>query len=100
MISKENSKVVMNSRDIPAIKLPSAIFSYRMLLGELLLIDRNESRQLVMKRMIAIVVISSMIVVLDTFNTFKEVSTIKQMPNKFDDAFKICGALSLLSFIQ
>jgi hypothetical protein len=61
----------------------------------LLLIDKKESKQLIVKAIIATVVISSIIVVFDTFNSLREVRMTKQIPKRLEDAFKICGALSL-----
>ena len=52
-------------------------------------IDRNENMQLAINKIMATTVISSIMVVSALFSNFKEVSTIKQMPNKLEDAFKI-----------
>lgn len=42
----------------------------------------------------ATMVTSSIMVFSDLSSNFKEVSTIKQMPSKLEDAFKICGDFS------
>jgi hypothetical protein len=60
-MSKVKNNVVINSRNKPERKMMSAIFSRAVFLFPR--IDRNENRQDAMNRMIAIVVISSMIVV-------------------------------------
>ncbi len=55
--------------------------------------------QLAIKKMIATTVISSMIVSFDLSRNRKEVRTIKQIPKRLDDAFKIWGDLSFLDSI-
>ena len=62
-------------------------------------IDKNENIQLAINSIIATTVISSMTDVADLLSTFNEVSTIKQIPSKLEDAFKICGDFSFCSFI-
>ena len=91
------NNVVMNRRNNPDRKIKSAIFSRDAFLFPR--IERNENKQDAMNRMMAMVVISSMIVVWEIFITFKEVSRIKQIPSKLEDALSICGDLSLFSFI-
>ena len=59
------------------------------------LIDKKESKQLVIKRMMATVTNSSMTVLPEMFNNLREVSTTKQSPSRLEDAFRICGDLSL-----
>jgi hypothetical protein len=56
--------------------------------------DRKERKQLSIKRIIAAKVISSMTVCRDFPSTLSDVIRRKQMPNKFDDVFRICGDLS------
>ena len=53
----------------------------------------NERKQLAVKNKIAIAMIESIIVFAATFNTWMEVSIKKQIPSKFAEVFKICGAL-------
>ena len=57
-------------------------------------IDKNERIQLAMNKTIAIDVSSSMNVFCETLNNFREVSTIKQSPKRFEEAFSIWGDLS------
>ena len=90
----EKSKVVTNNKDNPARKKISAIFSSLPLFLMEPLIDKKERMQLAINNMMATVVNSSIIVLPDMFNNFKDVSTTKQSPNKLEDAFKICGDLS------
>jgi len=61
MISNVKNKVVMNRRNNPDRNIKSAIFSRAALLFPR--IERKENKQDAMKRMIAMVVISSMMVV-------------------------------------
>jgi len=61
--------------------------------------DKKDRIQLAIKRMMAPRVISSIIVLEVWFNSFREVSTIKHIPSRLEEAFKMCGDFSLLSFI-
>ena len=61
-------------------------------------IDKKENIQLAINKMMAIMVISSIIVFSDLSSSFKEVNTIKHMPSKLEDAFKICGDFSFCPF--
>jgi len=61
--------------------------------------ERKESRQLVMKSTTAPAVISSINVFCEILNSFREVSNIKQIPNRLDEAFNICGDFSLNELI-
>ena len=72
------------------------MFSRFLLCLVCFLIDRNESRQLNINRTIATNVISSIAVCWDFPNTFNDVKRRKQIPNRFDDVFKMCGDLSIL----
>jgi hypothetical protein len=63
------------------------------------LIDKKERMQLAIKRIMAIVVNSSIIVFCAMLSSFKEVNTTKQSPSKLEDAFNICGDLSFSSSI-
>ena len=91
--------VVIKRKNNPARKTKSAIFSYRSPGDFLLRIERKENRLLVMNITIAAVVSSSMKVFAVRFITFKEVSTIKQIPSNVADVFSICGDRSLFSAI-
>ncbi len=79
----------MNSRKMPAIKIISATCSYRSLFFVRLRIERKEKSELAMNNKIATVAISSITVDFDTFSTFSEVSTMKQMPSRLEEAFNI-----------
>ena len=82
--------VVMNKEKSPHRKIISATFSRRSLfLSILLLMERNESRLLSINIKIAKAVNSSMSVLPSRFNSFKEVRTIKQIPNKLDDVVRM-----------
>jgi hypothetical protein len=96
---KVNRTVVMNKRLIPPIKIISAIFSNIMLIASFLRRERNESKQLAIKANTARVVTSSMMVFFEIFRSFKDVSSRKQMPNRFEDAFRMCGDLELSLYI-
>jgi hypothetical protein len=61
--------------------------------------ERKDNIQLDIKKTIAAVVVSSIAVFCEMFSNFRDVSTTKQSPNKFEDAFRMCGDFSLLSFI-
>jgi len=61
-------------------------------------IDKKENMQLAIKKMMATMVTSSIIVFSDLSSNFNEVSTIKHMPSKLEDAFKICGDFSFCPF--
>ena len=76
----------------------SAIFSNRALLLDSRS-DKKDKKQLAIKRIIAVSAISSTTVFDATFKTFSEVRTIKQMPSKFEEVFKICGDLSFAIII-
>lgn len=81
----------------PDKKIISAMFSYLVDFFEVLRIERNDKILLLIKRIAAIEVHSSIKVVSFNFNTFKDVSTKKQMPSKLAELFKMWGALLLLS---
>ena len=66
----------------------------------LLLRDKNENMQLPINKIMAANVISSIIVLEPWFNNFKEVKTIKQIPKRLEEAFKMCGDFSLLPFMR
>ena len=80
----------------PVKKIISATFSYWILFSDLLRIERKDKILLLINRIVAIEVHSSINVVPLNFKTFKEVSTRKQIPNKFAEVFKMCEALLLL----
>ena len=96
----EKSKVVTNNSDNPARKNISATFSSLLLFLIDPLMDKKERIQLVIKKIMASVVNSSISVLPAMFNNLSEVSTTKQSPSKLEDAFKICGDLSFSSFIM
>jgi len=98
MTLNEKSRVVKKSRERPPRKIISATCSNNVLLLLTPRIDKKDNIQLAINRMMATTVTSSIIVVSDLLSNFKEVSTIKQMPNRLDDAFRICGDLSLVCF--
>ena len=95
MMLNEKSKVVTNNNDNPARKNISAIFSSLPLFLIEPLMDKKERIQLAIKSMMAKVVSSSIIVLPEILSNLSEVSTTKQSPNKLDEAFNICGDLSL-----
>ena len=99
MISNEKRIAVANKSIKPPKKKKSAIFSNRPVFLIFPLIDKKESKQLVIKNMIAKVVNSSIIVFSVMLSSFNEVNTTKQSPNKLDDAFNICGDLFFSSCI-
>lgn len=100
MTLKENKRVVINNNDNPARKNKSAMFSSLPLFLIVPLIDKKERIQLAINIIMAKVVNSSIIVLPAMFNNLREVSTTKQSPSKLDEAFKICGDLSLSSLIS
>ena len=63
-------------------------------------IDKKENIQLAIKKMMATMVTSSIIVFSDLSSNFNEVNTIKHMPSKLEDAFKICGDFSFCPFTR
>ena len=91
----ENNKVVTNSKKSPVRKKISAIFSSRPLFFMVPFIDKKERIQLAINKKIAAVVNSSIIVLPEILNNLSEVSTTKQSPSKLEEAFKMCGDLSL-----
>ncbi len=90
MILNEKRIVVTNNNVSPQRKIISAIRSSNTDRYDCERIDKNERIQLAINRMIATTVNSSIIVFSDLSSNFKEVRTIKQMPNKFEEAFNIC----------
>ena len=56
--------------------------------------------QLAINKTIARVVTSSMKVLSEIFITFKEAKRIKQIPNRLEEAFNICGDFSRLFTLQ
>lgn len=100
MMLNEKSKVVTNNSVNPAKKNISATFSSLPLFLIEPLMDKKERIQLAINIMIAKVVSSSMSVLPAMFNNLSDVSTTKQSPNKLEEAFRICGDLSLSSFIN
>ncbi len=73
----------------PVKKTRSAIFSYLILFPEVLLIERKDKMLLLINKMVATEVHSSINVVSLNFKTFKEVNTKKQIPSKLAEVFKM-----------
>lgn len=73
----------------PVKKTRSAIFSYLILFNEVLLIERKDKMLLLINKMVATEVHSSINVVSLNFKTFKEVNTKKQIPSKLAEVFKM-----------
>lgn len=84
----------------PDRKVISAMLSYLGDFCDVLRMERNDKILLLIKRMVATEVHSSIKVVPSNFNTFKDVSTKKQIPNKLAEEFKMCDALLLLSAMK
>ena len=89
----------MNRKNSPERKMKSATFSYRILGSLLLRMDKNESTQLIMNRMMANAVSSSTKVVSILLFMLIDVRTIKQSPRSVADVLRMCGDFSLFSFI-
>ena len=83
--------MVTNNEPNPVRKIMSAIFSNMSDLLKLFLIDIKDKMQLDIKRMVVQAVISSMMVSSESFSIFREVSTTKQSPKRFEDALRMCG---------
>ena len=77
--------MVMNRQLNPDKKIISAAFSYFADFAEMLRIDRKDKILLLIKRMAATEVHSSINVVPFNFNTFNEANTRKQIPSKLVD---------------
>ena len=86
---RENRIDVINNKERPARKIISAILSYNSLFPILSRIERKERIQLAINNMMDKSVISSIIVFAEIFKIFNEVSTMKQIPRRLEDAFKI-----------
>ncbi|HTE10740.1 MAG TPA: hypothetical protein VK645_07215 [Chitinophagaceae bacterium] len=100
IIFSENSMVVKKSKESPPRKIISAICSKKTLFLLMPRIDKKENIQLAIKKMMATMVTSSIIVFSDLSSSFNEVSTIKHMPSKLEEAFKICGDFSFCPFTR
>lgn len=59
--------------------------------------DKNEKILLMIKKIVAIPVNSSIIETSLYFDILREVNTTKQKPNKLEEVFKICSDLLLLA---
>lgn len=70
-------------------KMMSASFSILSAKEFVFLIERKDNRQLAINKIMADKVISSITDLALLSNNFNEVNTIKQMPNKLEEAFKI-----------
>jgi len=73
----------------PAKKIRSAIFSYLILFPEVLLMDRKDKMLLLINKIVATEVHSSINVVSLNFKTFKEVNAKKQILSKLAEVFKM-----------
>ena len=73
----------------PVKKTRSAIFSYLILFNEVLLIERKDKTLLLINKMVATEVHSSINVVSLNFKTFKEVNAKKQILCKLVEVFKM-----------
>ena len=89
IILNEKSKVVINNSDNPARKKISATFSSLPLFLIEPLIDKKDRIQLAINSMMAAVVNSSIIVLPEILSSLSDVSTTKQSPSKFEDAFNM-----------
>ena len=89
IILNEKSKVVINNNDNPARKKISATFSSLPLFLIEPLIDKKDRIQLAINSMMAAVVNSSIIVLPEILSSLSDVSTTKQSPSKFEDAFNM-----------
>ena len=56
--------------------------------------DKNERIQLIINKIVATIVNSSINVVCEKFKTLRDVKTTKQSPKRFEEALSICGDLS------
>jgi hypothetical protein len=81
--------VMINKEKSPRRKMISAVFSNRSLFEALLFSARKENKLLAINMKMAAAVNSSMRVLPVRFNTFSEVSTTKQIPNKVEEAFRM-----------
>lgn len=84
----------------PARKEYSASVPYSSARFDLLRIERNESKQLIMKITKHTAVILSIKVVAVKLKTFIEVNTTKQNPSKLEAEPNICGGISCFSLIR
>lgn len=83
--------MVINKELKPVKKIISAIFSYLSALLEVLRIDKNENKLLLINIIVAKEVHSSINVVLSNLKIFIDVKTKKQIPRRFAEVFKMCG---------
>ena len=89
MILRVKSSVVQNKKIRPIRNTMSAIFSYFKPSVLLLRIDKNDNKLLVMKKMIATAVSSSIIVASLNLRTLMDVRTIKHNPSKFEEVLSM-----------
>ncbi|MNJ98366.1 hypothetical protein D3C87_161310 [compost metagenome] len=85
--------VVKKRTSRPNRNIKSANFSKRSFRSLFFLIERKERMELVMNKIIARAVVSSINVLSCIFDTLMEVSTIKHSPSKVADVFSMCGDL-------
>ena len=92
--------MVVTKRQInPMRKDISAIFSSLLPTSVLLLIAKKERILLIINKIIAAAVNSSIKVSACTFNKRNDVSTMKQIPSRLEEVFRICGEVFFLSSI-
>jgi hypothetical protein len=89
MILNVKSSVVQNKSISPIRNTMSATFSYFTLLTDFVRIDKKESMLLVIKKIMATAVNSSINVASLNFRTLMEVRTIKHKPSRLDEVFRI-----------
>ena len=92
--------VVPNRQNKPTRKLISAIFSSLSPALVLLRRAKKERILLIINKIIAAVVNSSITVSAWSFNNLSEVNTIKQIPSRLDDVLRMCGEVFFLSSIN
>ncbi len=92
---------MIKTNNNPPIKILSAIRSYLIANFSLVVrIDKKEKKQLVINKIHAMPVISSIFETSLSFAIFSEVKTIKQKPSKLDDVFKMCCDLFCISYLS
>ena len=85
--------VVKKRTNRPNRKIKSADLSNLLFKSLFFLMERKDRMELVMNKIMASAVVSSINVLSCIFDTLMEVSTIKQSPSKVADVFRIWGDL-------
>ena len=86
--------VTKKTKSKATIKILSAIFSYLILKFSFAVrMDKKEKKQLAIRSIHAIPVISSIFDTSLNFDILRDVRTMRQNPNKLDDVFRICCVL-------